>query len=37
MFVEKTVAKANLLVSQAEEACRIGSIYHRLLLLLDPT
>jgi hypothetical protein len=31
MFVEKTVAKANLLISQAEEACRIGSIYRRLL------
>jgi hypothetical protein len=35
MFVEKTVAKANLLVSQAEEACRIGSIYHRLLPLIE--
>ncbi len=35
MFVEKTVAKANLLVSQAEEACRIGSIYRRLLPLIE--
>jgi hypothetical protein len=35
MFVDKTVSKANLLVSQAEEACRIGTIYHRLLLLLE--
>ena len=35
MFVDKTVSKANLLVSQAEEACRIGSINHRLLLLLE--
>ena len=35
MFVDKTVSKANLLVSQAERACRIGSIYHRLLLLLE--
>jgi hypothetical protein len=35
IFVEKTVAKANLLVSQAEEACRIGSIYRRLLPLIE--
>ncbi len=35
MFVEKTIAKENLLVSQAEEACRIGSIYHRLLPLIE--
>jgi acylphosphatase len=35
IFVEKTVAKANLLVSQAEEACKIGSIYRRLLPLIE--
>jgi hypothetical protein len=35
MFVDKTVAKANLLVSQAEEACRAGSIYRRLLPLIQ--
>jgi len=35
MFVEKTVAKANLLVSQVEEACRIGSVYRRLLPLIE--
>jgi hypothetical protein len=35
IFVGKTVAKANLLVSQAEEACRIGSIYRRLLPLIE--
>ena len=35
MFVDKTVAKANLLVSQAEEACRVGSIYRRLLPLIE--
>jgi hypothetical protein len=35
MFVEKTVAKANLLVNQAEDACRIGSTYHKLLPLLE--
>ena len=34
-FVDKTIAKADLLVSQAEEACRIGSIYRRLLPLLQ--
>jgi hypothetical protein len=34
-FVVKTVAKANLLVSQAEDACQIGSVYHRLLPLLE--
>jgi hypothetical protein len=34
-FVEKTVAKANLLVNQAEDACRIGSVYHQLLPLLQ--
>jgi hypothetical protein len=34
-FVEKTVAKANLLVNQAEDTCRIGSIYHQLLPLLQ--
>jgi hypothetical protein len=34
-FVEKTVAKANLLVNRAEDACRIGSIYHQLLPLLQ--
>jgi hypothetical protein len=34
-FVDKTVAKADLLVSQAEEACRLGSIYHRLLPLIQ--
>jgi hypothetical protein len=33
-FVEKTVAKANLLVNQAEDACKVGSIYHQLLPLL---
>lgn len=35
IFVGKTVAKANLLVSQAEEACRIGSLYRRLLPLIE--
>ena len=35
IFAEKTVAKANLLVSQAEDACRIGSIYRRLLPLIE--
>jgi hypothetical protein len=35
MFVDKTVAKANLLVSQAKEACRVGSIYRRLLPLIE--
>jgi len=35
MFVDKTVAKADLLVSQAEEACRAGSIYRRLLPLIQ--
>jgi hypothetical protein len=35
MFVERTVARANFLVNQAEDACRIGSIYHRLLPLLE--
>jgi hypothetical protein len=30
-FVEKTVAKANLLVNQAEDACTTGSIYRQLL------
>jgi hypothetical protein len=30
-FVEKTVAKANLLVNQAEDACKMGSIYRQLL------
>jgi hypothetical protein len=34
-FVEKTVAKANLLVNQAEDACKVGSIYHQLLPLLQ--
>ena len=34
-FVEKTVAKANLLVKQAEDACKVGSIYHQLLPLLQ--
>jgi hypothetical protein len=35
MFVVKTVAKANLLVTQAEDACKLGSVYHRLLPLLE--
>jgi hypothetical protein len=34
-FVEKTVAKANLLVDQAENACRMGSIYRQLLPFLE--
>ena len=34
-FVEKTVAKANMLVNQAEDACKVGSIYHQLLPLLQ--
>jgi hypothetical protein len=34
-FVEKTVTKANLLVNQAEDTCRIGSIYRQLLPLLQ--
>lgn len=34
-FVEKTVAKANLLVNQAEDACKVGSIYRQLLPLLQ--
>jgi len=29
------VAKANLLVKQAEDACKVGSIYHQLLPLLQ--
>ena len=35
MFVVKTVAKANLLVTQVEDACKLGSVYHRLLPLLE--
>ena len=35
MFVVKTVAKANLLVTRAEDACKLGSVYHRLLPLLE--
>src|SRR5204862_432722 len=34
-FVEKTVAKANLLVDQAENACRMGSIYRQLLPFVE--
>jgi len=30
-FVEKTVAKAKPLVNQAEDACKMGSIYRQLL------
>ena len=35
MFVVKTVAKANLLVTQAADACKLGAVYHRLLPLLE--
>jgi hypothetical protein len=34
-FVEKTVAKANLLVEQAENACRHKSMYQQLLPFLQ--
>jgi hypothetical protein len=37
MFVDRTVAKADLLVIQAEEACRLGSIYRRLFAFATVT